>query len=136
MEEDHSKSLSESMKLSHYSNLIFKKILQVHINGAEVTCNSSTNFAFKTYFDVMSSFSSGVRKIQASGWGPFCKPKLEEDITAKANKSLGDNKVFDKLHDAITKNGGGVCRSELFIDAFNVHKYHPKRSVMKITQEF
>ena len=38
-------------------------------------------------------------------------------FTAKKKIVSGEKKVFDKIHDKIISKGGGVCRSELYIDA-------------------
>ena len=56
-----------------------------------------------------------------------------KDFTAKAKAgNSADPQVFDKLHEAVTKKGGGVCRSDLYIDALNVHKYYPHECEVKI----
>ena len=53
-------------------------------------------------------------------------------FTAKKKIVSGEKKVFDKIHDKIISKGGGVCRSELYIDVLNVHKYFIHENEMKL----
>ena len=91
----------------------------------EVTHSSSTNYAYKTCFDIMASFSPEVKRYRLEDGGSyFFEPESVDDFTAKTKLASGKKNFFDKVHEKITSKGGGVCRSELFIDVLNVHKYY------------
>ena len=99
----------------------------------EVTHNTSTNYAYKTWFDVMASFSPEVKKYRLEDGGSyFFQPESINDFEKYQKSATEDKYVFDKIHEAIIKKGGGVCRSELYIDALNVHKYFIHENEIKI----
>ena len=87
MEKDHSKLSIKSVRLLHCSH-IFSYFLQLFINGVEVTHNTSTNYAYKTWFDVMASFSPEVKKHRLEDGGSyFFQPESLDDFKAKAKSA-------------------------------------------------
>ena len=51
----------------------------------EVTHNTSTNYAYKSWFDVMASFSPEVKKYRLEDGGSYLfEPESVDDFTAKA----------------------------------------------------
>ena len=55
--------------------------LQLFINGVEVTHNTSTNYAYKTWLDVMASFSPEVKKHRLEDGGSyFFQPESKHDF--------------------------------------------------------
>ena len=99
-----------------------------------MTHNTSTNYAYKTWFDVMASFSPEVKKYRLEDDGSyFIDPEVSADFTQKKKSiSIPKNKVFDKIHSKIISKGGGTCRSELYLDCLNVHKYYIHENEMKL----
>ena len=108
------------------------------MNAMELTCNSSTNYSYKLWFDTMTSFSPDVKRYRLEEGGSyFFDPQAVVDFDAKAKKASGaEDRVWHKLHREITSNGGGVCRIELFIDALNVHKYYLSDNKTRLHREF
>ena len=98
-----------------------------------MTHNTSTNYAYQTWFDVTASFSPEVKKyLLEDGGSYFFEPESTEDFTAKSKSDTFGKYVFDKIHDKIISKEGGVCRFELYIDALNVHKYFIHENEIKL----
>ena len=80
MEKDYSKLSIKSVRLLHCSHIFFY-FLQLFINGVEVTHNTSTNYAYKTLFHVMASFSPEVKKHRLEDGGSyFFQPESKHDF--------------------------------------------------------
>ena len=100
-----------------------------------MTHNTSTNYAYKTWFDVMASFSPDVKKYRLQDGGSyFFDPEHLEDFTSLKKKTGPQTKrVFDKINAKIVSQGGRVvCRCELFLDVLNVHKYFIHENQIKL----
>ena len=81
----------------------------------------------------MASFSPEVKRYRLEDGGSyFFEPESVDDFTAKTKLASGKKIFFDKVHEKITSKGGGVCRSELYIDALNVHKYYIHENKIKL----
>ena len=59
------------------------------MNGTELTCNSSTNYAFKPWIDTMTSFSPDVKRDRLTQGGLYIfDPQEVVDFDAKTKKLL------------------------------------------------
>ena len=62
----------------------------------------------------MASFSPEVKKYRLEDGGSyFFQPESINDFEKYQKSATEDKYVFDKIHEAIIKKGGGVCRSRL-----------------------
>ena len=103
MEKDHSKLSIKSVRFLNIYHIFFYFSPQLTINDTEVTHNTSTNYAYKTWFDVMASFSPEVKKYRLEDDGSyFIDPEFSSDITQKKKgSSIPKTKPFDKIHSKI-----------------------------------
>ena len=100
-----------------------------------MTHNTSTNYAYKTWFDVMASFSPDVKKYRLKDGGSyFFDPEHVEDFTRfKKKTGMEKIRVFDNINAKIvSQKGRVVCRCELFLDVLNVHKYFIHENQIKL----
>ena len=109
----------------------FNKI-EVKLNDVIVSDSSSTNHAFKSYFDAKFSYNKSVKsEIMKSTEYYFEEKKTLIEAKALSEDSSG---VFKEKHEIFVKAEDPVrFRTQLYLDVFNTHKYIPSDVSFVIT---
>ena len=120
-------SVINSLPIAHFDKI------EVKMNDKIVTNSSSGNHAYHAYFQQKFSYSKAAKKEILKRTEFYYEDELDnlnqhevKKVTDKQGVETEKDDVFLQKHKMfVANNRTVVCRSQLYMDIFNVHKYFP-----------